>query len=256
MGRISEHAKRSPSGMYIWEKCEAQIRLCAGLESVQSEAAARGTFVHHWGEMFLAYHLLGVKKPEFSTNAFQKLDDEAKATIMKYFETVEADLEPGDALLLEQKVPSAYPDGDGTSDAILWKPKKRHLITYDLKNGTHPVDAEENHQLLTYALGGFLKYSFPLLTGENVIVQPNSRTKSKPIRRWKYDAMELLDFEGYYIERAKATENPNAPTCIGDHCYFCPARTKTCPAHREKKEEKARAAFDSIDELTGFDPFS
>lgn len=259
----ADHAVLSPSSMERWINCKAAPRLCRGLVSTTSAAAEEGTFAHLWAERFCRYQILG-QTGQYTTNEFGKLEKEMREAIFMYFETISDDMKPGCILYLEVKLvdlKEIHPHYWGTADAVLWNPKTRVLRVYDFKYGKgHIVKVEGNPQLLTYALGAVLTLGYPALTIEIVVVQPRSPRKNK-ISRWGFDAFEILEFEAFAAKATKATEDPNAEAVVGDWCYFCPARTQGCPAHKEKKAKKADDAFADVvlevdDDDENHDPFA
>lgn len=259
----ADHAKLAPSSMDRWVNCKASPRLCTGLVSTTSAAAEEGTLAHLWAERFCRYHFFGICA-DYSTNAFGKLDKEMREAIMFYFNVIDEDRKAADSVHLEVKLvdlKEIHPHYWGTSDAVLWNPKTRMLRVYDFKYGKgHTVKVEGNYQLLTYALGAVLTLGYPALNIEIVVVQPRSPRKNK-VPRWKFDAFEILEFEAFAAKATKATEDPNAEAVVGDWCYFCPARTQGCPAHKEKKAKKADDAFADVvvevdDDDETHDPFA
>lgn len=258
-----QHAKLSASSMGRWKlgSCSAAPRLCAGLPNTDSAAASEGSFAHDWAEKFCRYHLLGEDVPSITTN-FAKLEDEMKAAIWLYFETLQGYYKPsrGDKLWLEvslDKLKDIHPDGGGTADAIIWQPTTQLLVVVDFKYGKgHHVDVKGNDQLQVYALGALLQMELPAIDILIVVVQPRCPSKGGKVRDWRMEPLEILDFEDFYYRSAVATEDPTAQPVIGRYCFFCPARQQNaCPAHREAKMEKALGEFQALPDEDDDDPF-
>lgn len=100
----------------------------------------------------------------------------------------------------------------GTLDVLLVKGKT--AVIYDYKNGTWPVKAENNLQLLCYA--GIVAEHLDLNEFYGVIIQPNSKAKDK-ITVAQYP-LELVES---HRERVKAAANSDERK-VGQHCLFCP----------------------------------
>src|SRR6185437_6556623 len=84
---------------------------------------------------------------------------------------------------------------------------------------------------------------------ELVIIQPRMDHVDGQVRRWRTDALTLLDWAETFAEGAKRTEDPDAPLVTGDHCRWCKAQG-ICP----KIAEAAEIA--TLDEYKGavYDP--
>ena len=96
------------------------------------------------------------------------------------------------------------PDGFGTADCILLSGNTLHVV--DLKYGKGvPVSAEENPQMMLYALGAYQAYSFlyDIRNIHLVIVQP----RLDSITEWECSLEELLEFAEYVKDRAKLAIN-------------------------------------------------
>src|SRR5690606_26520153 len=131
------------------------------------------------------------------------------------------------------------PESFGTSDCIIIGSKQLHIIDY--KNGQGvPVPAENNPQMMLYALGALLHYSllYEIKTVHVAIVQP--KVWDEP-SEWSIPVAELLAWGESIIPIAKQAFNGEGEYVIGEHCGFCRARN-TCRARVEQLmsiEEKA-----------------
>jgi hypothetical protein len=242
------HSKLGPSSMYRWEACPGSVRQSAGIKSISSAAADEGTLVHD-----LAARALSGEDPMTICESMPHLDavqlwvDTVMGdyTARKRFDNTKPDhLEH---LYVEQRfhLEALHPQFFGTSDAVVWEEVDRLLRVYDLKYGKTIVDVKDNTQLLYYALGASLVHNFPVREVECIIVQPRGKTKSRRVSRWRFSALDLMEFEDRLLRAARATEDPFAPLVPGSHCYFCPA-TFSCPAQLEAKREKAKQEFDDV----------
>lgn len=179
---------------------------------------------------------------------YQGMGTEELDSVVLYCETIEKDRRPGDRLFVETKLDLelVYPGCFGTADAVLYSPAESLLRIYDFKygRGVH-VSAEDNSQLLYYALGAAISLRVPFAEFENVIVQPRCRSKGGAVRRQRRSAVVLLDFWQRVREAAERASASDAPLAAGRHCYFCPGKD-ICPEQRKLNNEKAREAFDDL----------
>jgi hypothetical protein len=151
-------------------------------------------------------------------------------TIEKYYSRVD-----GDELMLETRLDMSWihPKLFGTGDILIYKRRTKTLIVLDYKYGSgHVVEVEDNEQVLTYGVGAAKLFE---IEGVDkvvcVIIQPRAFHREGPVRTIEIEALDLTVFEGQLIERAAATDDPDAPLIAGDHCKFCPA-AHCCPTLR------------------------
>ncbi len=148
----------------------------------------------------------------------------------------------GRDILVEHKfdLSSIHPGLFGTADAVVYFSDQKLLRVYDLKYGKGIiVDAENNVQAMYYALGALLSLELPCDHIEVIISQPRVEGSEK---RWKFDAIDIVEFASELKENAKKTEDPNAPLSPGNHCRFCPA-AGICPALRAQSLAVAQTEF-------------
>jgi hypothetical protein len=109
------------------------------------------------------------------------------------------------------------------------------LRVYDYKNGRTPVSAENNPQLMYYALGA-LGASNDLFVDKVVItiIQPNAMNDDDVVKKWTITAEELYDWANDVLRPgAERTTDANAPLLEGDHCAFCEAAA-FCPVKQQR----------------------
>lgn len=122
----------------------------------------------------------------------------------------------------------------GTADAALYTPELLEIVDY--KNGFILVDEIENSQLLYYGLGYVVKYKVRPERVRVTVVQPRAPHPKGPVRSYIVTWEELVAFKRELFERARATQDPEAPLTPGDWCRFCKARA-ACPALKEHAAE-------------------
>jgi hypothetical protein len=247
------HARLSPSSAKRWINCPASVQLSKDIQEVTSQYAEAGRLAHSIAELKARKRFQAMSKRTYTSQLKKLQDDPLYAPEMDgytdlYVETLEQHAMMFSAppfVAFETSVPiglwtgEAKEDGSpstGTADCIqigtdtLW-------IT-DYKNGSGvEVDAEENPQMMMYALGALAMYA-PVYgeyikTVRMTIVQP----AHKAVSDWEISA-ELLREWGHDILTPAALkavgDNPGEP-CPGDWCEkaFCPIR-HTCRARRDK----------------------
>jgi len=242
MSNQAAHSKLGASSMYRWEACPGSVALCAPLPSKSSVYADEGSRVHE----LCARALNGedpFSLPYSEDNGLEELD-----AVCLYVETIQKDGAARGRLFVEQRLDlsAVYPGCFGTADAILYLPEERLLRVYDFKygRGVH-VAAEDNAQLLYYALGAAITLGLPLARVENVIVQPRCKSKSGAVRRWGVSTIVLLNFWERVVTAARRTADPAAELLPGRHCFFCPGK-QICPAHLKSAQEKAKWEFGDL----------
>jgi hypothetical protein len=169
--------------------------------------------------------------------------------VQVYLDTLRGDARPGMVKSLETRFSLDWlaPGLFGTNDASLGQPFVR-LGVYDYKNGRMFVGAEENPQLLYYALGA-LGEDNPneYEEVELVIVQPNAEY-GPAVKRWRCTVEWLYQWGREVLLPAvlRALE-VGAPCIAGPWCKttFCDAQA-VCPALAAKAVEISRGFFSPV----------
>lgn len=152
----NSHAILSASSSHRWMNCTPSARLEREFADRETEAAAEGTAAHA-----LCEHKLRRALKMRSRKPVSKYDcDEMDAYTDGYVEFVleqltQAKLECADPLvLIEQRLDFScwVPEGFGTGDCIIVADKLLHIIDFKYGQGVL-VEAEENPQMMLYALG-------------------------------------------------------------------------------------------------------
>ena len=153
--------------------CPGSIKASEGYPDSASDHAREGSACHYVAEQALkqdknADEWVGWTIEEFGVTITPELADYTQVFI-DFVRTL------GGTLLVEQRVNFSHvvPDGFGTADAIVMVANK--LFVIDLKMGRNPVVAENNSQLMLYALGILNDYDGLFEPDEInlVIVQPD-----------------------------------------------------------------------------------
>jgi hypothetical protein len=194
------------------------------------EAAAIGTAIHELSEI-----ILSGKEIPIGT------DPDHLSMAQGYANFINALVEnPRKKLIevnLDEGLKSLHPALGGTADAILVDGNHLHVI--DLKTGRVAVEAEDNKQLLTYALGAMRQLKAPSTIECTMhIFQPRVGHS-----KWTVSGQELVEHGERLKAAAELALTSDAPTHPSpDACRYCKAKT-ICPSMREKVQETARNDF-------------
>ena len=259
-----KHARLSPSSAHRWSACPGSIRMSEGIESKSSIHADEGTAAHTLAERclqegydpieWLGGHVdiksgavCGARPagPPEQDGCFE-VTEEMVESITLYVETVRGFIGVDDEVEYEARLDLTHIPGMafGTGDCVIFNPTTRHLYVVDLKYGRGvPVDVKNNEQLRAYALGAAKRHhNRGVMSVTTVIVQPRCPHPDGPVRSETIDALDLVEFRIDLEGKARATEAPDAPLVVGDHCKFCPAKA-ICPALRAAVDADAENEF-------------
>ena len=226
-----KHARLSASRTDRFMSCPGSYRL----ESLMpyepaGEAAAIGTAIHELSEIIL-------RGGEIPTGT----DPDHLSMAQGYANFVNTLVEnPRKKLIevnLDEGLKSLHPALGGTADAVLVDGNHLHVI--DLKTGRVAVDAQDNKQLLTYALGAMRQLKAPdTIECTMHIFQPRVGHS-----KWTVSGNYLNLHGKRLVEAAELALSGDAPTNPSpDACRYCKAKT-ICPSMREKVQETARSDF-------------
>ena len=240
------HAKLSPSSAKRWMTCPGSVKL---IEEVEAELgpeedttyAALGTSLHEAGEYCIRHKV----EPEDTIGMEFYGHEVTEDDIHRFDQYVYYVRDLPGRTYLEQLVTVIKDLVWGTSDTVNLQEMK--LIIADLKTGYIQVDAEENEQLLCYALGAYMSYGMieEITEVEMVISQPTTSHFST----WTVGINRLNEF---YIEVVAAIEriktHPDELNPSEEACRWCRARG-TCPALKKVAQEEARKDFQAMSNM-------
>ncbi len=246
-----KHALLSASGAHRWLSCPPSAQLEQQFPDTTSKAAKEGTLAHELAELKVRNYFytvdFGKRKLTAAINKLKKeelWEDEMVGYTDEYLDYVKSialafSSEPYAAIEKRVDLTAYIPDGFGTADCILIGSGILHVI--DFKYGKSPdgrVSAEQNPQMLLYALGAYEAYRmlYPVQEIRLSIVQPRI---SDGISEWSCTVDELMQFAQLVKERAvlaikgEGEFKPDPKTC-----RYCRARAR-CRARAEKNVELA-----------------
>ena len=227
-----KHARLSASRAERFMTCPGSVRLEALVpEQPAGEAAAIGTAIHELSERILRGE--EIDDPD--------INPEHLAMAQEYAMFVNTLVEKPRKKLIEVNVDDGlktlHQALGGTADAVLVDGNHLHVI--DLKTGRVLVEAENNKQLLTYALGVMRQFNAPAdITCTMHIFQPRAGHS-----KWTVSGVDLIKHGHDLRKAAEIALSPNAPTNPSpDACKYCRAKTN-CPTLRQQVQNSARKDF-------------
>ena len=240
------HAILSASSSERWLNCPPSARLCENYEDKGSDYAAEGTDAHTLCEYRLKQALgIPAEDPIENLSWYNEEMEECAtgyaADVVELLENAkQACTDP--FVLIEQRLDfSCYvPDGFGTGDCLIVADKLLHIIDFKYGLGVL-VDAEENPQMMLYALGALRLFDalYDIDTISMSIFQP----RRENVSTWTITVAELEEW-------AEKTLRPKAELAFkgegefnpGPWCTFCKAAVK-CRARAEEKLALAQYEF-------------
>jgi hypothetical protein len=240
---MKKHSKFSASASSRWLECTASIGLYETLEKQESSAAAQeGTLAHDLAEYCFKKNITTRELKESMLDTFNsatfkgwELTNEMCDYVQIYLDYLN-DYKFND-YWLEYKLDytSWVPEGFGTADFISYDKETRTFHVIDLKYGKGKVEADNNTQLMLYALGTYQSLTHAVDEEpeffELHIVQP----RIDYIGSFKISTSELLEFGAFAKRRALEAINnpqyrPNAKSCqwcaFNDNCKALLNHTK------------------------------
>lgn len=246
----------SASSAGRWLACTPSARLEEQFPDKGSPSAEEGTLAHELAEAkvrnFFFTKEFGKRKLNSTIKKLQTNElwqDEMQGYTDEYLDYIKdtaLSLKSSPSVRIEQRVyfkeythadPADEVEGSGIADCILLYGDTVHVI--DLKYGKGvPVNAENNPQLMLYALGAYQAYRvlYPIGRAKLTIVQPRLGS----ISEWECPVGDLLKFGEYVKERAALANWGEGEFAPGpDTCRFCRAKAQC----RARSEENVRLAF-------------
>jgi hypothetical protein len=230
--KVRAHARLSASRIDRVMSCPGSVRL-EELMPYQDAgpAAAIGTAIHELSDRIL--------KGEEIDNP--DIDPEHLEMAQAYATFVNTLVENPRKRMIEVNVDaglkSLHHALGGTADAVLVDGDHLHVV--DLKTGRVLVEAQDNKQLLTYALGVMRMLNAPAsITCTMHIYQPRAGHS-----KWTVSGTDLISHGHALLAAANLALTDNAPTNPSTSaCKYCKAKP-ICPSMRQKVQDNARKEF-------------
>lgn len=221
------HAILSASSSERWLNCPPSARLEELEPNTTSIYADEGTRAHELAELLITAELKKGDAEMLQTTTYYK----------NYVMSIYSDALKNDEntkLMLEQQLDlSNYiPNGFGTVDALVVSKNEWHVIDFKYGKGVN-VLAENNTQLMIYALGAVDKFKEPPSAITLHIVQPRIWNAEK-WKCWSIKTQDLVKWGDEIVKpTAKLSFNGQGDFKIGSWCRFCRV-SKKC---KKRKEE-------------------
>lgn len=256
-GPLPQHAILGASGAVRWMTCAGSVRLAEQVEhkDTGSEYAREGTCAHAIGERSL---LDGMEPEYYIGMKFEgvKVDRDMAVAVREYVEKVKLVAASCGTKIGPEHVETQFnleklnPPQPmfGTVDYWDFNPETKHLWILDYKHGQGvAVEAEENPQLMYYALGAVLATGIRPDKITVTIVQPRCYHEDGTVRDYTFDYDRLKSFTKELMAAAHATEEPDAPLVMSEAgCRWCPAKAQ-CPLQHETAVAVAQQEFDVVE---------
>ena len=179
------HALLSASGAHRWLVCTPSAKLEEQFPDSTSEAAREGTLAHELAELKVRHYFyttaFGKRKYTTSVNKLKKdelwKDEMERYTdeYLDYLKVTALNLASAPYVAIEQKLDLSVwiPEGFGTADCVMVYGNTVHVFDFKYGKGVQ-VDAEQNPQMMLYALGAYNTYKmlYPITNIQMTIIQP------------------------------------------------------------------------------------
>jgi len=238
------HALLSASSSHRWLNCNPSARLEQEFEDRRTEAAAEGSAAHALCEHKLRRTLKLQSRKPISPYDCDEMDAHTDSYVGFVLETL-ADVKhhcTDPIVMIEQRLDfSCYvPDGFGTGDCVIIADGILHIIDFKYGQGVL-VDAEQNPQMMLYALGALAIYDalYDIDQVSMTIYQP----RRENVSTWTVPVPELKDWaENTLRPRATLAFEGRGEYLPGRWCTFCRASVK-CRARADAKLTLAKYEF-------------
>ncbi len=251
MNDLKAHSEFSMSGFSRTAACPASIPLSKKAPPpVDHPSGIQGTNAHTCLETFLK----NLKKPYIVKGMLLKTYPEemvvhAHQTRDKLV-ALRDSIDPKAPLMSETRLDTSHitePGNFGTTDCLIPSTKAKTLVVADFKYGVMPVEVRDNWQLVGYALAALKKFDYAFKYVHQVVIQPRGRTTAPKLRAHISTARELREWEPKFLKAVARTKVKNPVVNPGSHCFFCPARGHTCPAHEKQAVDRALDDFEDLE---------
>ena len=227
-----KHARLSASRMDRVMSCPGSYRLEEKMPyEPAGEAAAIGTAIHELSEKILRGEAVNPK--DYPDDHMDMANEYATfintLVINPRKRMIEVNVDAG--------LKTLHQSLGGTADAVLVDGDHLHIC--DLKTGRVLVDAENNKQLLTYALGVMRMLNAPASIQCTMhIFQPRAGHS-----QWTVSGTDLISHGHDLLAAANLALTDDAPTNPStSNCKYCKAKP-ICPSMRQKVQDNARKEF-------------
>ena len=244
-----QHALLSPSAAHRWLNCTAAPRLEAGQPDSGSDYAREGTLAHAYCAKHLKTFLGQSTEAEdkeiaeyfdqYHTGEMDEYTDTYRTIVLEKFNAARAHT-PDAQLLVETRLDFSewIPEAFGTGDAVIIADGILDIIDFKYGKGVR-VEAQDNPQMMIYALGAYAAFSFEynIQRVRMTIIQP--RLDNLSVAELSVEDLMLWADQTLApkAQLAYAGDGPQAP---GEWCQFCKVK-HCCKALAKSCTEPAKA---------------
>lgn len=243
---MAKHAYLSASASHRWLACPPSAKLCAQEEDRGSPYAQQGTDAHELCQ-YLVEKALGYKVRD-PTEDLSYYDAEMQESAEGYRDFVMEQVEAARQLCkdplvcVEQTLDFSkwVEHGFGTGDCVIVADSLLHIIDFKYGIGVL-VEAENNSQLMCYALGALDTFSglYDIRQVRLSIFQP----RRSNVDTWDISREDLLKWADEVLApTARLAYRGEGEFRAGEHCRFCKIKA-VCRKRFEYSMELARYDF-------------
>ena len=252
---MAKHAFLSASASHRWLNCPPSAKLCESITDQSSSYAQEGTDCHELCA-FLVEKAMGkdvidpTPQLAYYNTEMQNCAEEYCSYVLEQLEAAKAYCSDP-AVFIEEKLDFSrwVENGFGTGDCIIVADQVLQIIDYKHGLGVL-VEAEENSQMMCYALGALEAFDgiYDIERVTMTIFQP----RRDNISTWSCSKKELLAWANEVLAPTAALAyEGKGEFKAGEHCQFCKAKA-TCRKRAEFNLELAQYDFampDTLDEI-------
>lgn len=264
---MGAHSIWSPSGASRWMRCPSSVYLSSSIEDTESSYAREGTTAHELAELTLksdtkdAAQFVG-RVMSTGIAVTDAMAEYVQSYVDYLLDLIESYRLDGATVTWWTELRVSYSetlgqdDAFGTSDFVLVAryPDGDVLHIADLKYGHNRVYAEENEQMMTYALA-VMETLGMWLHKVKAVHMTIHMPREDFVDSWETSPERLLVFASMMrASAASAKEVMEDPTQAEKHlhpgekqCRWCKAFA-SCPAAARRASEIAEVDFENLDE--------
>ena len=251
-----KHSLLGPSSAKRWMSCPPSVRLTEKMPDTTSPWAAEGTLAHDVAELKVKKKFTDPMGDQTFKRRLKKLSetklfgvDGKERDLKEYWpEMLSATDEyldyitgvvmsyskrPHVAVEVELKFDRYAKGGFGTCDCLVLGGSELHIIDFKFGKGV-PVSAENNPQMMLYALGALELYGSLYDIHDIVLTIFQPRADGDTVKEWSISSDDLVNWGVFTVrplaEKAFAGEGEFHG---GDWCRFCRAKN-TCRARADQ----------------------
>jgi len=253
---VKEHSEFGGSQAERIMNCPGSVILSRGVPNKTNDSSEEGTAAHACLEFIVNNRKL-LKNKVTRKKILDKAEEsftigesgktyywtkDMIADALNALTWLQEQLSPRSTIYVEQKLDASKfttDDQGSTLDLAMANWNARELIVADYKYGKHPVQVENNAQLIYYALAMiiFLKGWKKFDRIRCVIIQPRAHHKDGVIREWYISVDDAIKWGKRFKKSVNLALKPNAPLKYSDkYCFFCLGKKK-CPVMKAKQTQ-------------------